>query len=290
MVVQPSKDSLILPNFLGIGAPRSGSTWLHRLLETHPDVLVPSRRKETRFFTEHYERGLDWYSESFGLSPGANKPTMIGEITPFYMYSERCIDRIKEVGSADKFLVCLRNPADRLNSAFKVFSARENLKLGMFDFIKEYPDVVQLGFYARALEPWYREFDSSQFLLLEFEKMVTNVEATKHELASFLSVDASLFSSGAGKERVNYSYQPQFPFVYRTVRRAVKWFHDSNLSEVVHMGKRLGLQRVYERMMPPPSGHQLTDMEHEKIQEIYSDDMMNLRSMTGFDISSWIES
>jgi hypothetical protein len=37
------------PNFLGIGAPRCGTTWLHKMLEQHPDVWLPPI-KEVHYF------------------------------------------------------------------------------------------------------------------------------------------------------------------------------------------------------------------------------------------------
>ena len=37
---------MTLPNFLVIGAQRGGTTLLHRILDGHPEVYVPQRRKE----------------------------------------------------------------------------------------------------------------------------------------------------------------------------------------------------------------------------------------------------
>ena len=56
---------MTLPTFLGIGVPRGGTTWLHTLLATHPDVYIPTRRKEIRFFDRHFDRGLGWYEGFF---------------------------------------------------------------------------------------------------------------------------------------------------------------------------------------------------------------------------------
>ena len=56
---------MTLPTFLGIGVQRAGTTWLHTLLNSHPDVYMPTHRKEIRFFDRYYERGLSWYEEFF---------------------------------------------------------------------------------------------------------------------------------------------------------------------------------------------------------------------------------
>ncbi len=46
----------MLPTFLGIGAPKSGTSWLHDVLASHPDVWKAQRR-EVHFFDRHYDRG-----------------------------------------------------------------------------------------------------------------------------------------------------------------------------------------------------------------------------------------
>ena len=75
---------MTFPTFLGIGVPRSGTTWLHEILQAHPDVYVPKYRKEIHFFDENYGLGIDWYRKFFPSDMHANKYRVIGEITPFY--------------------------------------------------------------------------------------------------------------------------------------------------------------------------------------------------------------
>jgi len=42
--------NMTLPTFLGIGVLRGGTTWLHELLASHPNIFVPTRRKEIFYF------------------------------------------------------------------------------------------------------------------------------------------------------------------------------------------------------------------------------------------------
>jgi hypothetical protein len=37
------------PTFLGIGAQKAGTTWLHRMLSLHPDIGMPEQ-KELHFW------------------------------------------------------------------------------------------------------------------------------------------------------------------------------------------------------------------------------------------------
>src|SRR5216684_6675357 len=52
-------DERSLPSFFVIGPPRTGSSWLHHVLKPH--ILLPSPAKETRFFDNHFQRGMKWY-------------------------------------------------------------------------------------------------------------------------------------------------------------------------------------------------------------------------------------
>lgn len=54
-----------LPDFLGIGVPRAGATWLHDLLSSHPQVVMPKKRKELNLFDLNFHRGLDWDAACF---------------------------------------------------------------------------------------------------------------------------------------------------------------------------------------------------------------------------------
>jgi len=49
--------------FFGLGAQRSGSTWLHRLLSSHPDIYVPEQQKELHYWSKwsfpYSETGLN---------------------------------------------------------------------------------------------------------------------------------------------------------------------------------------------------------------------------------------
>ena len=82
-----------LPNFLIIGATRSGTSSLAYHLRGHPDVFF-SRDKELHFFTDRYELGLDWYRHQFAGSDGCHA---VGEGTATYLYEPVALERMAEV-------------------------------------------------------------------------------------------------------------------------------------------------------------------------------------------------
>lgn len=61
--VQTQKDELKTAVFIG-GTPRSGNTWLSRMLNSHPDALVPNTENENWFFGWPEPRDLRHFIET----------------------------------------------------------------------------------------------------------------------------------------------------------------------------------------------------------------------------------
>ncbi len=74
---QPQPDGI--PDFIGIGVQKSGTTWLSDILTQHPGIHIA--RKETDYFIRRYHKGDTWYQEHFHQKAGR----MAGEISPFYL-------------------------------------------------------------------------------------------------------------------------------------------------------------------------------------------------------------
>jgi hypothetical protein len=71
-------------DFLGIGAPKAGTTSLHEYLRTHPQLWLPEA-KEQPFFTNDSAYGEGWDSFAAVAFHGAPPGRRYGKITPHYM-------------------------------------------------------------------------------------------------------------------------------------------------------------------------------------------------------------
>ena len=125
----PPPNIVTLPNFLVIGAEKSGTTALHELLATHPQVFM-SEPKEPSFFLSEDRRYLaqdlmgqpspdirtqSEYEEIFAAAPPAK---VIGESSPCYLYSPEAAQLIKATIPGVRIVALLRNPAERAFSQF----------------------------------------------------------------------------------------------------------------------------------------------------------------------------
>ena len=120
------------PNFLVIGAQRSGTTWLDTALRAHPQVYLPERRKEIHYFDEHYSRGAEWYREFFSAAAARPGLKAIGEVTPRYLFDPLVPQRIAGDFPSMRLIAILRNPADRAYSQFCMYVGRKGASEGDF--------------------------------------------------------------------------------------------------------------------------------------------------------------
>jgi len=134
-----------LPNFLIVGAGKSGSTSLYHYINQHPNVFMPDN-KEPNFLVADYQKETNSSSPSYlddkrrmvfdyqeycKLFEEAHDQQMIGEATVTYLYKyEEAIPKIKKYLGADtKIIIILREPVSRTfsNYAYAVELGYENL-------------------------------------------------------------------------------------------------------------------------------------------------------------------
>ena len=103
-----------LPDFLGLGVQKGGTTTLQRLLEQHPGAFLPPA-KELHYFSLHYAEGEAWYRSQFAAA-GPNQ--RCGEITPYYLFHPEAPARIQRLLPQVKLVVLLRDPVERALSQY----------------------------------------------------------------------------------------------------------------------------------------------------------------------------
>ena len=87
----------MLPNFMCIGAPKSGTTTLYEILKQHPDVAVSSFKEPGFFDNEsNWERGSDWYDKTYRdnmlVMKGQGYPDPVGN-NPYQFYVQSKADK-----------------------------------------------------------------------------------------------------------------------------------------------------------------------------------------------------
>ena len=103
-----------LPDFLGLGVQKGGTTTLHRLLERHPSVFLPPV-KEVHYFSLHFGEGEAWYRNQFASAASGQR---CGEITPYYLFHPEVPKRVHALLPTARLIVLLRDPVERALSQY----------------------------------------------------------------------------------------------------------------------------------------------------------------------------
>ena len=196
-----------LPNFMCIGAAKSGTTTLYDTLRQHANIFAPSF-KEPHFFDTPsiYCHGLKWYEKTYFKKVRQEKVVM--DITPSYLYEKRAAKRIyNDLGKDVKFIVLLRNPIDRAYSHY-LHSKRDENESDDFlialkkeknrikdaqmnnDYLTELRcSYISQGRYYTMLKNYLEYFPIEQFLILHLEEeFIANRTQSMHRIFSFLGV------------------------------------------------------------------------------------------------------
>jgi hypothetical protein len=273
---------MTLPTFLGIGVPRAGTTWLHTLLSAHPEVYLPSRRKEVRFFDRHHDRGTGWYEEYFCGPEDARRYRAIGEISPQYLYCDECPGRIASLLPEAKLIVMLRHPVDRAYSQFGFVIQRRDFRGSFEEFVATRARALEMGFYSRYLEGYLRHFDRSQILPLIFEEAVSERSEVRRDLAGFLGVSEDLFPEAT--ERVNPSTVPRFRSLSSAAVKTGRRLRRHHLESLVDLAGRMGLRRLLTSGRRVPS---LDPQLKRNLSEMFAAEFEELELSWGLDLSIW---
>ncbi|MGH7948897.1 MAG: sulfotransferase family protein [Candidatus Binataceae bacterium] len=171
-----------LPDFLGIGPGRTGTTWLHDVLEGHAGL--PARVKETEFFTTYYANGIDWYVSHFRHCGDFEH---IGEICPYFGYAV-ARDRIYAHIPNCRFLVTFRDPVERSYSHYRLMRRYAWARGSFEEALNRNPQIVETTRYATHLANWFARFGRDRFLIQLYDDLRADPQRYLDDVTKFIGV------------------------------------------------------------------------------------------------------
>jgi len=181
------------PDFMIIGAMKSGTSTLYRYLGRHSRIFM-CYPKEPMFFSRQYSKGLDWY---FSLFSGAGEDQICGEASTCYSrwpYFGNVASRIREAVPDSKFIYVMRHPVERAYSHYR-HEAEERQSPGGGAFIsfkqalEELPEIYQTGLYRLQIEKFLEYFPRDRLLPVFFEDLTRNPGPLLEEIQRFLGLE-----------------------------------------------------------------------------------------------------
>ncbi len=270
-----------LPDFLGLGAQRAGTTWLDALLRGHPALWLPERRKELHYFDRHHERGAAWYAAFFARAPADR---LAGEITPRYLYEPDAPARAAALVPGARLIAILREPVARAYSQYAL-TVRDEDYAGTFRrFLAERPDALARGRYHEQLVRWTARFPRERLCVLVLEQVVREPARARAALAALLGVDPALFPAAPDEGARNAGGRVRRARGYAAAVRVGTWLRERDWDAPVQLAKRLGVARLFGPRAPLPP------LEPELRAELaprFAPEIERLEADFGLDLSLW---
>jgi hypothetical protein len=301
----------MLPNFLIIGAQKSGSTFFLNCLSEHPEVFMPPG--EVRFFEDpEYHRSTIQDLEKLFRNVAHKKACGIKR--PGYLARPECPERIHQHIPDAKLVAILRNPIERAISAYFHlmkcgFIPVRPLEEGLTNIVngeykRDYPksdEIVEFGFYYQHLTRYLNFFEKSQMLILTFDTIRVDALGAIQQAYQFIGVSDNYVprllqlrngrSTNAGMYSIARlyvnSWRNLFMYTYNEdrTRRYPKQqlsFIDRVVSKAVLSVDSLILSQVCKG-----SKSGLSVELSSRLCSIYEKDIEQLEHLLGRDLSGW---
>lgn len=300
---------MTLPNFLIIGAAKSGTTALYRYLYDHPEVFM-SQQKELHYFSypetsmltkgpESYHRvavsSLEEYQSFF---ENAQHYKAIGEASPSYLYFPECAARIKKLLPDVRLIVILRNPVERAYSAY-MHAIRDGWE-PITDFSKALKEeskrinegweivwhYTNAGFYYKQLQYYYNAFSKNQLRVYLYEDLSKTPRQLMKDIYGFLDVESSYEANVL--VHPNVSGNIRNIFIHKIMNKIftkpniIKSAAQKALPESIRWRFTTTLRNLNIKR------GQFPESIRSELIDIFRDDIVNLQDLIKRDLSSWL--
>lgn len=293
------------PNLYIIGAAKCGTTALHSYLSTHKEIFM-SDPKEPCFWSKdlpgHQKvKTLHAYEQIFCGAGHVHK--IVGEASPFYVYSEVAVKQIYEYTPHAKIIVMFRNPVQQAPSFHNQLRLDGNEEIDDFESawdiqaerklgkripvwctdrkLLQYRAVASFGEqYRRLLSVWPK--DSIHVILMDDVR--ENMLGVYKSTLQFLDVG---YDGRKEFPVVNESHEHLSPWIGRWLYNPppVLMALNNQIKRALHI-KRTNVRRilVVNKKRPPLHAH-----FEDRLKGEFRDDIGELSDLLDRDLRHWYE-
>ncbi|OUD10458.1 hypothetical protein BVC71_02875 [Marivivens niveibacter] len=195
-------NEIRMPDFIIIGAMKSGTTTLHEDLNLHPDIVMsgwkepgyfvgPDFGGPSKFPLKAARRGE--YEKIFKNVPN-NK--ICGESSTHYTklpsLPNAAENIYKTLGPNIKLIYVVRDPVKRAISQYgHEFQHCEIDIPTLSEAVDNHSSMIELSQYSKQLKPYFDIFPKENILIIKFENLVKKRQAYIDEILKFLGADSA---------------------------------------------------------------------------------------------------
>jgi len=292
------------PNLFVPGAAKSGTTSLHIMLDTHPDICM-SRIKEPVYwnkanFKSFNDKKKQWYHNLFE----DKKAHVFGESTPSYMLYPDFIKNIKATYDFEpKFIFILRNPIDRAFSHYwwmiGLHKEKRTFKEAFEDDLKRefspykgYPDFYyHFGRYGHWISNFYKTFNPDHIKIITQESLRTDTNKTLNSCFEFLGLKAFNIDTNIS---ANKTSKLKYPLLYDFTKK-ISSGHYSFLEPIKSLIPKTYGRAIKNKLENSSFINKKEVLEYSKptaeerafLTSKYAKDVEMLKTISGIEFKEW---
>jgi hypothetical protein len=296
-----SKKQQNLPNFLIVGAAKSGTTSLYEYLKQHPEIFMPAWKEPSLFISDPYGplhriKKKNYYGIIFSESAGF---PAVGEASTSYLYDEASPEIIRNCLGEIKIIIALRDPVQMSYSlynhqvrkggetlkTFEAALANENKRILSKNFQKKCYGwhanyyYYHRGLYYEQVKRYLKTFGSSNVMIIFFEELVKNPIKTSQKIYGFLNVDCTFIPAiKIHNPRGSILKIPEFWRDRGLFIKTASFILSKNFIK-----KFSHLIRIFNQ--PPPA--KINAITEKKLRSQFYTNILKLESLIHQDLSAW---
>jgi hypothetical protein len=276
----------MLPNFLIIGAMKSGTTTLYHLLKSHPEIYM-CEIKEPRFFSlEKNMAGISRYESLFRDAKGKKA---IGEASTNYTKYPIFKDvpqRIKRYIPDARLIYIVRNPVERAYSEFTYNYATRGVEKNNFhQAITENPSYINISKYYMQIEQYLNVFEREQIEVVLLEDLRDSPHEVIRDIYGFLEVDREYTPPRLGEHTHQTKNRAGQNRAIKNRLRKIPGYR--SISNVISDDAKGVLNRVLRKKVEPPQ--KITLEEKRYLIDHLENDILAFQECIGRDLSMWLQ-
>ena len=289
-----------------LGVPRAGTTSMCSAFSHHPELYVCAMKEPHHYV---FETGHDLFA---GPDDHTSRRAWVADADDYRRLFRRADGRLAVDGSTNylqwpgaleaiaadrpqaKTVVVLRDPVERAASAYRLRRWQEVEPIDDFEAALAAEGTRmdegwlptwgyrRLSRYADAIERWQGLFPAHQRLVLRFDDLVAEPEATLARTYRFLGVadDTAL-----DLPRENIGGANRFPALARVLNRGARW------KRTAKEWAPAPAHRVWERLQQAnarPTEVTIDPATADRLRHEFADDVRRTAELTDLDLSGWL--
>jgi len=204
---------MALPDFLIIGAMKTGTSSLQAQLAAQPGIFMTTP-KEPNFFSDDavFARGRDWYE---GLFAAAAPGDLKGEASTHYTKlptHPRTVERMRALLPAPKLIYVLRDPLERAISHYLHEWTTGVMGGDPVAAFARHPELVDYGRYALQVAPYVAAYGPDAILLVRSEALKAAPGGELARVGAFLGRDDLRWVEDIAPQNVSAERARPLPF------------------------------------------------------------------------------